>query len=154
MLEHALLMLSSGVEPDPVEEIRWHAARCATPRDVTAVAITRNPRQLSSGYSKVAFYGDASLDNRLLGTGTFVGFEPIPGREGEKRLAESDLYAGGARPAKVKGMLLLRDVREAPAGTSIASLDGILSTSGEPLRPDSLPRSAARSLLYFRRAGG
>lgn len=154
MLEHALYMLSSDVDPDPEEEIRWHAGNCSTPDAVTAMASTRNPRRLSAGQSRVAFYGDSSLGNRLLGTGIFEGFAPISGDRGKALLHGSELYAHGAHPSNILGMLLLRDVQEAPPDSSIVALDGILSSTGRPLRPEHLPEGAARTMLYYRRAAG
>lgn len=154
MLEHLLYMLSSGVEPDPDEEIRWHARQCAAPGAVTAVASIRNPRQLSPGQSKVAFYGDSSLGNRLLGSGSFVEFVPIGGRRGGSLLESSELYGQGRHPPTIQGMLLLRDVREAPPGSSIASLNGVFGATNQPLRPENLPEGAARMMLYYRRAAG
>ena len=152
MLQHVLLLLSSAQDPEPVAEIRWHADRCATPDVVTAMATTRQFRQLSPGQSTIAFYGDAPLGNRLLGTARFVGFEPLVGKRGRELYAESALYSGGAHPPEIKGMLLLRDVRVAAPGASLLELRGVITKTGEPLTVENLPDGAARLVVYYRRA--
>ena len=151
MLQHALLLLSSQHEPEPAAEIRWHATRCATPGAVTAMATTRQFRQLAPGQSTVAFYADAASENRLLGLGRYMGFESLRGKKGQELYSTSELYGGGGHPPGIVGMLLLQDVREAAPGSTVRDLNGIITSSRKPLAPENLPEGAARLLIYFHR---
>jgi hypothetical protein len=115
------------------------------------MATTRQFRQLAPGQSTVAFYADASSDNRLLGVGRYVGYESLRGKRGQELYSTSELYRGGMHPSGIRGMLLLADVRQAAPGSTVSDLNGIITSSRKPLAPENLPEGAARLLIYFHR---
>jgi hypothetical protein len=115
------------------------------------MATTRQFRQLAPGQSTVAFYADAASGNKLLGVGRYVGFESLRGKKGQELYSTSELYRSGAHPPGIRGMLLLRDVREAAPGSTVSDLRGIITSSGKALAQENLPEGAARLLMYFHR---
>src|SRR3954470_23095796 len=97
MIRDVLLMLSTDEPPDPLQEIRWHAERSAN-GEKTAMPTTRILSNMTSGKSVVAFYGNGTLGNRLLGYGTFAGYKRLTSERGKQLLAGSDLYKTANHP--------------------------------------------------------
>lgn len=151
MTLNALLLLSSAQLPHPVEEIAWHADFCARTGRPSAVATTRLLTGLTLGRSVVAFYGDTKLGNHLLGYGAFAGYERAGTPRGDRLLGEVPLYAGGHRPAGVKGVVMLDAVQAARRGAEIEVLGGTVRATGLPLTRAHLPVGPARILVYFTR---
>lgn len=147
MALNALLMLSTEQLPHPVDEINWHVAKCESEGWTEMVAM-RVLTRLTPGSSMVAFYGDAALDNRLLGWATFESFRKVdPDGDDAERI---ELYAGGNHPPSVKGIPRLTDMRSAAAGTTLEALGGQLASNGLALTRENLPNSPARGLVYYR----
>lgn len=149
MSRNVLLMLSAEHPPPPLEEVRWHATQCAD-GSPTAVVTTRRLTGLVPGRSVVAFYGNAALDNRFLGCGTFLEYVPLGSAHGAELLRESPLYRSRGVPAGARAFLVLRDVREAADGEGLEALGGTIEASGRPLTLDNIPKGASRVQVYFR----
>jgi hypothetical protein len=145
-----LLMLSSGHDPDPRDEILWHAERWATTGEPTAIATTHPPSMLRRDQSIVAFYGSADLANCLLANGVFAGYVSRD-TTGGRALEAVGLYARGNLPEGTKGFIKVRDFHAAAAGEPIDSLEGVIESSGLPLTLANLPNGPARAQVYFRR---
>lgn len=143
-------MLSNSQLPPPREEVAALAARSSVGRSVPFVT-TRIVRDLVPGESVVAFYGDASLDNALLGYGVFERSVPIDSPDGAAVARGDALYGHAGMPAGAKSVLLLRDVRIAQASETLESLKGVIDSNGKTLSLANLPNSAARIQVYYTR---
>jgi hypothetical protein len=140
-------MLSTAQCPHPVEEIRWHVAQCNAHRS-TRMPTTKVITGLRPGESTVAFYADASLDNRLLGWGTFEGFTKGTEKAVEQ-IDEIPLYAAGNHPPNPKGILHLSNMQEAAQESEVDVLDGEMTANQLPLTRSNLPAGPARGLVYY-----
>jgi hypothetical protein len=146
MTRNVLLMLSTDQPPDPVEEMRWHAERCA--RDgATAVATTRVLTRLAPGRS--AFYGSHALGNRYLARATFVEYIPIDTERGRELARESPLYKQRGMPACARGFALISDLQLADEGEDLSSLGGKIEATGRPLSLEALPAGPSRAQVYY-----
>ena len=148
---NALLLLSSKQPPHPVEELAWHAQYCERTGQPSAMATTRVLSGLVPGRSIIAFYGDAVLNNHLLGYAGFVGFDRLGTTRGDQLLRESELYTPGNHPPGLKGVLRMEALRIAPPGAEVDALQGRMRANGVPLTRATLPVGPARILIYFTR---
>src|SRR5688572_6748819 len=72
---NVLLLLARSQPPDPDEELLFlEGLSKATPSKTVYFATTRPVAGLTPAVSRVAFYGDESMDYQLLGTARFHGF--------------------------------------------------------------------------------
>lgn len=147
---HVLLMLSTDQPPDPIQELQWHSDRCVQAGQ-TAVATTHLLGGMRRGESIVAFYGSASLDNRLLGQGVFEGFARTDEPRGKEWLSASELYAGPNRPDGIQGMIQLTAVQVASQDEGLEALEGTIEATGAPLALANLPDGPSRARVYFTR---
>lgn len=141
-------MLSSDEPPDPLEEIRWHAAQCEA-GGRTALITTRRLTGLSPGRSTVGFYGNAALDNRYLGRAVFHEYVGLDSPRGMALLWESPLYRQRGTPGGARAFLILDALREARDGENLEVLRGTIQASGRKLTRENLPRGAARIQVYY-----
>ena len=148
MTRNVLLMFSTDQPPDPVQELQWHAERCAKD-GATAVVTTRVLTGLAPGRSTVAFYGDQALGNRYLGRGTFVEYIALDTERGREIARESPLYRERGMPGSARGFVLLRDLKLAREGQDLSVLGGRIEASGRALGLDSLPAGPARAQVYY-----
>lgn len=153
MARNLLLLLSAAQPPHPLDELRWHADRCAQGAK-TALATTRLVSGLTRGESLVAFYADASLGNRLLGHGIFAGYARIDTPRGRDLLRATPLYSPSERPKGLRGMIELTDVRMAEPDATIEALNGIMEGRKVPLALANLPTGPARLEVYFLSGSG
>ena len=148
MTRNVLLMFSTDQPPDPVEEMRWHAERCAKD-GATAVVTTRVLTGLTPGRSTVAFYGNQELGNRYLGRGKFVEYIALDTERGLEIARESPLYGQRGMPGSARGFILLRELQLASEGEDLSSLDGKIEASGRALTVDTLPTGPSRAQVYY-----
>ncbi len=148
MTRNVLLMLSADQPPEPVEEMRWHAKRCAAD-GTTAVVTTRVLTELTPGRSIVAFYGSQALENRYLGRGTFVDYVRLDTEQGREIARESPLYRQRGMPGSARGFVLIRDLELAEEGDDLSSLGGKIEASGRTLCLEALPAGPSRAQVYY-----
>jgi hypothetical protein len=148
MTRNVLLMFSTDQPPDPVEEMRWHAERCAKD-GATAVVTTRVLTGLTPGRSTVAFYGSQALGNRYLGRGRFVEYIPLDTARGREIARESPLYGQRGMPGSARGFILIRDLLLAAEGEDLSSLGGKIEASRRALTIDALPAGPSRAQVYY-----
>jgi hypothetical protein len=153
---NVLLMLSSNQPPPPQEEVRWHAARCQS-HGTTHLVTTRVLTAMVPCESIVAFYGNADLGNRYLGQGVYLDYVRLDTPKGQQLLQASALYSTRGIPEGARGLILLRDVREAEDCERLESLHGVITSRGAsdglPLTLSNIPNTAARLQVYYRCAG-
>jgi hypothetical protein len=148
MTRNVLLMFSTDQPPDPIEEMRWHAERCATD-GTTAVVTTRVLTGLTPEQSTVAFYGSQTLGNRFLGRGTFVEYIALDTERGREIARESPLYKQRGMPGSARGFILIRDLQLPGESEDLSSLGGTIEASGRALTLDTLPAGPARAQVYY-----
>jgi hypothetical protein len=150
MVRDVLLMLSTDQPPDPLEEIRWHAEHSVN-GEKTAMATTRILSGMTRGQSLVAFYGNTTLANRLLGYGTFAGYAKLTTQRGKQLLAASELYKGANHPKGIKAVIELTDVHLAGPTDTLDLLKGTLYGGFVPLSLATIPEGQARLIIYYSR---
>src|SRR5690606_4010128 len=89
---------------------------------------------LTPHVSVVALYGNAALQNRLLGRGCYVHYVRIDSPLGQSVLMESPLYRRDGIPAGARGCIILENVQEAGRGEALESLGGTMESTDLPLR--------------------
>jgi hypothetical protein len=144
-------MLSSDLPP-PVDEVQWHARRCAG-GGATAVITMRRLKDLERGRSIVAFYGNAALGNRYLGCGTFHEYVSLTGDRGAAILRDSPLYSARGIPAGARAFLILRGCGRRGSTETLETRRGTVARTGRPPTLANIPCCVARAPVVCFRGG-
>lgn len=156
-VRHVLLMLGTGHQPPPREEIHDRANHCAI-EGHTHVITTKSFTNMTAQQSVVAFFGDSNLGNAYLGKGKFLRYIPNTDPEYQQILQASELYRlPGNIPNTSQGFIELSDLTEAAPGEGLEALNGIIvadgDSNGDPLTiPNVKKRKQAMDKTYYRDA--